>query len=526
VLQESGYRRRLTLTLVALVLAIAVVIMMRRLHHSSNEITSTPTGSAAIRGLTNIPRELTIASAQKIFTLDPDLAADGYSEGIVHLIGGTLFERGAGEVRPLLVASKLVSPDGLTWTFELKPGLKFSDGTALTSKDVQATFERIKDDKLNVYVGFVAPIQRIIAMSPTQIIMQLSRPYPSLPIILSQPEMSIFPIAGLARGKAFFDWPVSAGAYKLLSWGGSAKAVLVRNPNYAGAAPAVEQLTYQTIEDFNARYAEVLSGKVDVATDIPSRMLAHSPGSVVAAMTPRYGFITLPFNVHRTPLNEVGVRKAIAKAIDRKQINRTVWQGRSTPIAEFWPSTMSGYDRRYSIDRDIAGAKRDLKGTSCEAGCAVRFTYSPVNPWSEPIATVVAQNLLDIGIRIQMERVDDATFNARLDASEFEIAVSFVYDYNDVPDGLLTYALTADGGLRANFTGFQPTPDIERAVKQAMTQDGVARWEALADINALFCQYQPFVTLSDYAVGSISRYAPSVVKINSAGFLDVAGGQP
>jgi hypothetical protein len=104
--------------------------------------------------------------------------------------------------------------------------------------------------------------------------------------------------------------------------------------------------------------------------------------------------------------------------------------------------------------------------------------------------------------------------------------VSFIYDYNDVPDGLLTYALTADGGLRANFTGFEPAPDIQQAVKQAITEDGAARREALADINALFCLYQPFVTLSDYAVGSISRYAPSVVKLDAAGFLDVAGGQP
>jgi peptide/nickel transport system substrate-binding protein len=526
VLQESRYRRRLTLALLALMLAIGILAMMRRLSQSSGDVRSASANPVASRGLTRIPRELTIASAQKILTLDPDLAADGYSESIVHLIGGTLFELSAGEVRPLLAQSKSVSPDGLTWTFELKPELKFSDGTALTSKDVQATFERIKNDKLNVYVGFIAPIEHITAVGPTQIVMQLSRPYPSLPIILSQPEMSILPIAGLARGKAFFDSPIFAGSYKLLSWGGSAKAVLVRNRYYAGAAPGIEQLTFQTIEDFNARYAEVVSGQVDVATDIPSRLLSHPPGDIVAAMTPRYGFITLPLNVHRAPLDEIGVRKAIAKAIDRQQINRTVWQGRATPIAEFWPSTMSGYDKSYSTDRDLTGAKIDLKGTSCEDGCTVHFTYSPVNPWSEPIVTVVAQNLADIGLKVQMERVDDATFNARLDASEFEIAVSFVYDYNDVPDGLLTYALMADGGLRANFTGFQPTPDIERTMKQAVTQDGAARREALAEINTLFCQYQPFITLSDYAVGSISRYAPSVVKINSAGFLDVAGGQP
>jgi ABC-type transport system substrate-binding protein len=193
-----------------------------------------------------------------------------------------------------------------------------------------------------------------------------------------------------------------------------------------------------------------------------------------------------------------------------------------TPIAEFWPSTMSGYDESYSTDRDVGASKAFLKGTSCERGCTIRFLYSPANPWSEPIATVVTQNLLDIGIKVNMERVDDATFNARLGAGDFQIAVSFIYDYNDVPDGLLTYAMKVDGGLRANFTGFQPPADIERVVNQASTQDGPARSTALVDINALFSKYQPFITLSDYAVGSISRYAPSVVTVDAAGFLNVA----
>lgn len=470
-----------------------------------------------------IPHALTIGSSQKILTLDPDLAADGYSEGIVHLLGGNLYELGAGkQVRPLLAASKTPGKDALSWTFELKPGLKFSDGTPLTSADVKDTIERAKTDKANVYSGFVAPIESVDAPSPTKVVMHLSRPYPSLPVVLSQPEMTILPSEGLKKGKAFFDAPVSAGPFKLQSWGGSPRAVLVRNPNYAGPASAVEQLTFQTIEDFNARYAQVQSGQLDFTTDIPSRLLAHPPTGTVAALTPHYGFTTLPLNVNSAPLDDVRVRRAISKAIDRDQLNKIVWNGKTTPIAGFWPSTMTGYDRSIPTATDVGGAKADLKGTACEDGCTVRMMYSGTSPWGEPTATIVAQNLKQIGINVKLEKVDDATFNERLGKIDFQIAESFLYDYNDVPDGMLTYAMTADGGLSANFTGFKPGKDIQQAVNQAITKDGPPRTQALADINKLFQQYQPFITLSDYSVGSLSRYAASVVKTNEAGFIDVA----
>jgi peptide/nickel transport system substrate-binding protein len=480
-------------------------------------------GSPARSGSAAVPKQVAIGSAQKILTLDPDLAADGYSEGIVHLLGGNLFElESGGKVVPLLATGDTSSKDGLTWTFTMKPGLKFSDGSPLTSADVKATIERAKNDKGNVYGGFVAPIASVDAPSPTKVVMHLSRPYPSLPTILSQPEMTILPRAGLAKGKSFFDTPVSAGQYELQSWGGSPRAVLVRNPHYAGRPPAVQKLVFQTIDDFNARLAQVESGQLDFATDIPPRLLASPPNGLRGALTPHYGFVTLPLNVHSAPLNSVGVRKAISAAIDRAQLQSTVWNGKVAPLAGFWPSTMSGYDKGIPTARNIAAAKADLAGTPCAHGCTIHFMYSAANPWAEPTATIVAQNLKDIGITVKLDKTDDATFNQRLGAIDFQIALSFLYDYNDVPDGMLTYAMTADGGLSANFTGFKPPADVQHAVEQAITHGGSARTQALSEVNSLFMKYQPFITLSTYAVGSVSRYAPDIVQSDGAGFIEVA----
>jgi ABC-type transport system substrate-binding protein len=300
--------------------------------------------------------------------------------------------------------------------------------------------------------------------------------------------------------------------------------VLVRNPYYAGPKPAIQKLVFTYVPDFNTRLAEVQSGQIDLALDIPPRSLQAVTPPLVASLTPHFGFISLDTNNTVPPLNQVGVRKAISEAVNRQEIDGTVWNGKVTPIAGFWPSTMSGYDPNLPTTPNLALARADLQGTSCAHGCTIRFLYSAASPWSPPTAAIVAQNLKAIGINVQLEQTDDATFNQDLGNLKYQLGTSFLYDYNNVPDGMLTYAMTSNGGLNANFSGFKPPPDVQGAVNTAITRGGSARADALSNINSLFMKYQPFVTLSTYALGNVARYAPRIVSVGPAGFVDVATG--
>jgi ABC-type transport system substrate-binding protein len=470
---------------------------------------------------TDKPTTVTIGFAEKIVTLDPDQAVDQTSLAALHLIDGNMYSLGPdGKVTPLLVESENASPDGRQWTFHLKSGLKFSDGSPLTSADIAATFARAKSDEANAYAGFVEPISSIDAPTPTTAIFHLSRPYPSLPVVLSQPEMTIYPAAKVGD-KDFFNAPISAGPYALINWGGGPTATFTRNSHYAGTLPHTARVVLRTLADFNTRLAQVESGQLDFAYDIPPSLLPHVPGSLTATLTPLYGFISIPLNNSKPPLDEVGVRRAISAAIDRQQINQTIWNGKSVPLAGFWPSTMTGYDPSIPTTPDVAAAKSDLAGTSCAHGCTVSLMYSSADTWADPMAQIIAQNLSRIGITVKLDKVDDATVNQRLGDESFQMAETFLYDYNDVPDGMLTYALTPDGGLNANFTGFRPPPQLRAAVTAAITRGGSARADALAEVTRLFRQYQPFVTLLTHAVGTVSRLADGVVSLDSGGFVDI-----
>jgi len=235
--------------------------------------------------------------------------------------------------------------------------------------------------------------------------------------------------------------------------------------------------------------------------------------------------VSLDTNTTKPPLNQVGVRKAISDAIDRRQIVATAFNGQTTPIAGFWPSTMSGYDKNIQVTPNLAAARAALRGTSCARGCTIQLLYSSADPWPNATAAVIAQNLAAIGITVQQDEADDATVNQDLLNEKYQMGLGFLFDYNNIPDGMLTYAMNINGGLNDNFSGWKPPASVSKVVTQAITQGGSARRTALSEINQLFRQYQPFITICTYSAGFVSRYATSVVTIGSSGFVDVGTGR-
>ena len=469
---------------------------------------------------TEAPDELRIGFGARIITLDPDQALDPSSLAVLRLIGGTLYELDQdSEPFPVLIESAKTAPDELSWEFELKPDLKFSDQSPLTAEDVEATFARAREDKANAYAGFLAPIDAIEASSPTTVTFELNRPYPSLPDVLSQPEMSILPSEGLEQGKGFYSAPISAGPYELDSWGGGPTARVVRNPNYAGPEPVVEAITFETVEDANARVAQVRSGQLDLAHDVPPKLAEGVQAPLVATTTPIFGFISIPLNNDRPPFDDVAVRKAIALAIDREQINESVWNGGAVPLSGFWPSTMDGYDETIPAEPQLDEARALLEGTECEQGCQVTLMYSAEDSWAEGTALVVDQNLDEIGIDVELDKSDNAGTLDALLSQTYDMELTFLYDYSNMPDGMLDFGFGPS--LNSNFSGFKPPPEVNETIQRAVTSSGAERDDALAEINQQFLDHQPYVTLETLTFTSVSRYDDAVVELDPSGFIAI-----
>lgn len=467
--------------------------------------------------------QLNVGWPAQMSTLDPDLAEDFEDDSALHLIGGNLLDKlPNGSIVPGLAISKAVSPDQLAWTFKLRPGLRFSNRERVTSNDVKATIERSMHNKANAWAGYFADIRAVDAPSPDTVVIRLSRPYPDLSTVLTEPEFAIFPASGLAKGESFFKAPVSAGPYKLTSWGGGLTATFARNPLYYGPKHLAATVVFKTIPDFNARISELQSGQIDFAGNLPPSLLPQlsSMNGITVSTPSLHGFISVLMNDSNPSLADLRVRKAISMAIDRQQINKVVWSGKLTPLAGFWPSTMTGYDPSISVSQDVAGAKQLLRGTRCQTGCSLKLIYETADAFMAPTALIISQDLQSIGINVRLDSMDISTWYQQISSGKMELSIANVYGYNNVPLEMALQGLLKSGGLNSLFSGYSSS-QMNALVASADESQGAQRNAALAEINRLFVKNLPYPTLSTYAVVNASRLPSSVVSLTGTSYLQI-----
>jgi len=470
------------------------------------------------------PASVTVAWAAKIDALDPLIGFANQSLSVFNLIGGNLYElHGNGKLLNGLALSGKQAANQLSWTFVLRPDLKFSDGSALTASDVVATIERDKKDPANGYAGLFAPISRVTASGSRTVVFHLSRVYPSLPTILAEPEFMIMPKSGLAKGTSFFKAPVSAGEYKLVSWGGGNNSTFVVNKYFWGPKPLIKTIHYTTITDFNSRLSQLESGQIQAVVDLPPSVLTELKAypQIHADVQQIYGFDSLNMWDKKAPLNNVNLRKAISLAINRKELVNTVWGGKTKPMVGFWPPTMSGYDPNLPVAQNLAKAKKLLAKTPCAKGCTLKLEYTDAFSGSSEVALIINSNLNQIGIKTQIVDLNSGVWFNDLLHGTYQLSVSNLYDYANVPDGMIAYGVLPSGGLNANYSGWS-SPAAVKLGEGAIVSSGAKRAADLSGINQVFLQDQPFATTMTYCVVFASRVPASLLSLTSAEFVQVA----
>jgi len=269
--------------------------------------------------------------------------------------------------------------------------------------------------------------------------------------------------------------------------------------------------------------AEVKSGQVDYGINLPTNLEPQISPPAHAVTTSSYGFYALTFNNEAKPLSEVGVRRAISQALDREQIAKTVYNSIAKPLAGFWPQTMTGYDPSVSTTQDLAAAKRDLVGTSCEAGCRVNLLYT--NSTGYPQAAVIIQNNLKrIGITVELNALDDTTFGSKIDGGKYQMSLTGLFDYSNIPDGLLIYGLLSNGGLQALFSRLRSTTVDEAVERTLAASTAESRAQAMAKVEQLFVSEAPYATLCTITVISASRLSDDVLWLDNSSLLEVGRG--
>ncbi len=452
------------------------------------------------------PAVFKVGLAEQFRDLDPDTALQNDELEIINLIGGTLtqYSSDGTEVEPGLAASWKVNTAGTEYTFTLRPGLKFSDGSPLAASDVVASFNRYMTDKNNANVGLFSGIKSVTAPDDTTAVITLKAPSGSFLALIAQPNFIISPASGLADPKSFYQNPISSGQYMIKSFTPST-TTLVRNPNYYGPKRAVAQMQFIYVKDTNTRIIQVKSGQLDLAQNIPLNTAGQLTGSSTAVYTPLYGGFYFYTNIRKGALANVNVRQAISLAVDRQQLSTSVWGGKAAPLYSFYPSTMTPWHMdTVTQGPDVAKAKDLLKGTPCASGCTIDLIVRSDASYYQDMAAIVQQNLDQIGIKLNLESVDAATAGEDEYNGDFELAIGGLTDYADIPDGFLVYGLQSDGGIYALFSGYD-SKEMDNLIVTAKETVDQPRLDAMTSINNLYGKDLPSIPLIDWVAVSGQR---------------------
>jgi peptide/nickel transport system substrate-binding protein len=310
---------------------------------------------------------LRVTFASPIETLDPHKTSSVLAGAMLRNIYEQLTRAApGGGVEPSLATDWSVSDDNLTWTFHLRKGVKFHDGSPFNAAAVVRTFHRLLDPAV-VIPGRtnLGPISKVEAVDDMTVKIVTSEPFSALPIALTHHVSSIL------SPKSLDEWGDQAGSHPIAGTGPFKigdftlpdSVTLVRNEDYWGEKPTLDKIVLMPRSDSQTRLASLLSGETDldfyVSPESRGRVEADSNFKVEVVNGRRMYIVHLPFG--RKEFQDIRVRKALNLAIDRDQIVKTLFQGVAAPVDAAIGPNIFGYKKAFVYPYDPDKAEQLLK---------------------------------------------------------------------------------------------------------------------------------------------------------------------
>ena len=377
-------------------------------------------------------------------------------------------------IKPCLAESW--SADGKVWTFKLRQGAKFSDGSPVTAQDVVFTLERAGKvpNSPSSFKVYLQKVEKVEAVDARTVRITTSELYPLLAInMVGLPIMSAKAAAGPApEGKTTTelnsgDGLVGAGPYKFVSWKRGSEIIFERNPHYWGPAPAWDKVTYRPISNAATRVAALLAGDVDLIEDPPTddleRLRKDPKLNVEAKASNRVIYVALDQNGETTPgiqgtngknpLLDKRVREALSLAVDRDALVARIMGGVGTPAGQLLPYPMFGASKQLASAPKANPEK--AKALLKEAGYPDGFTLVLGAPNGRYINdSKVAQTLASMWTRVGVK----TTIDSNAPAVFFKNRDSYAYS------AYLAGWGTATGEMSNTLNSLLVTPNKEKGV--------------------------------------------------------------
>jgi peptide/nickel transport system substrate-binding protein len=384
--------------------------------------------------------------------LDPHTTSSSFAFTVLENVYDTLVQPGDDlTMEPALAEEWSTSDDLLTWTFTLREGVTFHDGSELTAEDVVASFERIADEGANAFR--LDAVDAFEATDDRTVTLRLNRPAPNL---LEQigpfKGMAIAPAEAIEAG-TLGDEPIGTGPFRFVSFSPGDSVVLEAFEDHWGDGPYLDGVEFRVIPDESVKITNLETGEVDWIDSVPPQQLEQLEGSddLVLGRVAGNDYWYLALNNEREPFDDPEVRRAIAFALDPATIAEAAKFDAATPNETAIPETSFWYldHAPFGHDPDQAQQLLDDAGVS---GLTIDLMVTNEFPETVTAAQVIGSQLEQVGITVDIRTEDFSTWLAEQGDGNFD-AFMLGWLGNIDPDDFYYAQHHSTGGF--NFHGFE-----------------------------------------------------------------------
>ena len=435
--------------------------------------------------------------------------------------GLTRYKSGTLEVEPALATEWSISEDGTEYTFTLRDGVSFHDGTPFNAEAVKFNFDRMLDENhpyhdtgpfpLSFFFGAIEKTEVVGDMS---VKFTLNAPYAPFLSNLAYPTGLIAsPAAIMASGKDFGRNPVGTGPFKFAEWRSNEAVVVERSDAYWGEQAGTEAVVFRPITDANTRVAEMLAGGIDMMVEVPPTSLGQFAGdgfSIAEQAGPHVWFLIL--NAKEGPFADKRVRQAANYAINKEAIVNDVLEGTATVAAGPTPPAFAwAYNETldpYPYDPEKA---RSLIAEAGAEGATLTFYVTEggsgmLDP--VPMGTAIQADLKAVGFDVKIETYEWNTFLGEVNPGlEGKADMAEMAWMTNDPDTLPYLALRSEawpdkGGFNS---GYYANPKVDELLEAARTAtDQAERARLYREMQTIVQEDAPWVFVANWKQNAVT----------------------
>ena len=429
---------------------------------------------------------LVFAMNTDVQSMDPQIQNDTTSEQVVKMLYNTLLKfEDDGTVVGDLAESWSVSEDKLTWTFNLKQGVKFHNGKELTSADVKATFDRA----LNAEAGglrtteIIKMFTSVEAPDPYTVTITTDAPYGPMESLMCNMSLGIMDADyieqyGLDLGTSA-EGENGTGPFKVVSWERDQEIVVERFDDYFGTPAKLQTVVYTIIPEAASRVIALETGEVDVIdkpTDEDLARLEADTENYTVLRKPTISQRLFRFGCNDPIISNTKVRQAIVYAIDRQAIIDALFTGSGYPSTAPLAPVTFGYSDLGEIEQDLELAKSLLAEAGYPDGFDTKIVTTERYQNGIELAEIISQQLAEIGINAKIEVWEWSALSASwngITADEFDQPIFIMGagpSMRDADGGLRGLYTTSETGLNDRNYGFYSNAEVDALIEQGMQE--------------------------------------------------------